>query len=554
MQSHFSPFRPEWLRVSEAEQPFANQDNGRCSQRDEMATPRPGPRRCGTRSERTRVDAFIDDHEGGGPEQLSDGHARLVARQLADPPMSSFCSGWSVRLRDNGLVSTGGATRAGTGLSRLFADDYSSTGQRAWLEGARGVGADFWEDDFRGQLRFDSLLARTLVIPDSHVFDGSYFLRTTPQALVDQLGRAGLGHRAVGALEIRGRETSLEASLAGFLRRPGKPTLNAFVFKSLDASLRHRLAAELKKTSEPELDRALQVARDVPAGVAGLLKACLGRIDPALDAEAIIAPLEEGWRRWLHDGHLVEVKKWPTFRSFDIKSEITKEGSIDRNMRTELGRETMEAVRLTMDGSEHRSDISEVLAQARGALPSEDEGVLNDLDLIDAWYSRLRYRALAARHGCTCSLTDRPWLPAVGPAQALFREALRRDEPTAVPLPEGVLTALGDLEEAQFVEFVRRHRRDLVRWWETKEVDDLHRVADGLADLGLQRDRPSVGLVQTLPAAGSAAGAALGGLGGPVGGLIGSASKAALERRRSDSERLRLRVLEAIEDRVSGTR
>src|ERR1700760_4868257 len=126
---------------------------------------------------------------------------------------------------------------------RFFADDYSSSGQEAWSNAERGTDVAYWKDDYRGQLRFDSLLSRTLVIPDSHIFDGPYFLTTGPALLESALGRSGLGEHSTPALEVRGRESTLEGSLAAMLRRPGQPNLNAFVFKSVDPALRYPLAA-----------------------------------------------------------------------------------------------------------------------------------------------------------------------------------------------------------------------------------------------------------------------------------------------------------------------
>jgi hypothetical protein len=437
---------------------------------------------------------------------------------------------------------------------RLFADDYSSTGQRAWLEGDRGTGPDFWQDDYRGQLRFDSLLARTLVIPDSHVFDGVFFLESGPRELNAMLGRSGLGNHKAPALEIRGREETLSDSLATFLRRPEHATLNAFVFKTIDSTIRHELAAELKRTPAVELDRALANAKDVPAGVAAVLESCLRRLDPAIDAKATVLPLKSGWRRWLREADEVDVKKWPLFKDFDLEAQAPHERSIEANMRTAVGRAALGEVLATIaHGSGHRSDVSELLAAGRAG-SAGDDGVLSDLELIDVWYSRLRYRALASRHDCVCALADRPWLPAVGPGHALLREALRLDDPTHVPLPKDVLTALGDLHPRQFEEFVHRHRRVIVRWWNTREVDSLHALADALAGFARERKRVGLGLAQTLPPAGAAIGTLAAGAGGPIGGLIGTGGKVALERRRTDTERVRIRVQEAIEDRLAQRR
>lgn len=177
--------------------------------------------------------------------------------------------------------------------------------------------------------------------------------------------------------------------------------------------------------------------------------------------------------------------------------------------------------------------------------------MLTDLEIIDLWYSRLRYRALATRHDCHSALADRPWLPAVGPGQALLREALALDRPSQVSLPDDVLTALGDLEPGQFEKFVHQHRRTIVGLWETHHLDDLKSLADALAGFARERPRPGLGLAQTLPAAGVTAGTIMGAAGGaPIGGLIGTVGKTVLDRGKTDAERVRMRVQEAMTNRV----
>jgi hypothetical protein len=145
------------------------------------------------------------------------------------------------------------------GVQRLFADDYSSTGQLAWRTGRRGTGGSSWRYDYLGQLRFDSLVVPTLVIPDSHVFDGPFFLGTTPAALRSQLGHwDGTPNGGMLRFEVRGRESTLDASLAELLRRPDSETLNLFVFKSIDdETARSGLAAQLGRTQATELDGEL---------------------------------------------------------------------------------------------------------------------------------------------------------------------------------------------------------------------------------------------------------------------------------------------------------
>jgi hypothetical protein len=448
------------------------------------------------------------------------------------------------------------------GIQRLFADDYSSSGQTAWKEGHRGLGSTFWDQDFLGQLRFDTLVARTLVIPDSHVLDGPYFLRCSPRALAVQLGRQSEdGETPILPFEVRGRGTGLGDTLATLLLRKGRDTLNPFVFKTLeDDALRPMLAAELGRTPVRELELALTRSGDVARAVAVVLRAALLRIDPAVDVDALVGPVEEGWRRWLAEERYVPVMTWPIHRVFDVASGLATEPLVREKLTTDLGREALNAVRrVVAAGSEHRADVSALLAQPRvSAAEAGDGAALTDLDLVDAWYSRGRYRALARRHNCACVLADPLALPPLSVGQELLREMMGRADARLqrVALPDGVLRRLADMDSDDFRRMVHRHRRALQRWWTGGETEGLKSVAAALGDVEITGGRPRLGVAQLLPAfvapaVGFGLGRATGdpGLGTFLGAEVGALFTASSATQPTEAERVQARILEAVIDR-----
>jgi hypothetical protein len=447
-------------------------------------------------------------------------------------------------------------------VQRLFADDYSSSGQVAWKEGRRGSDPDDWGDDLLGLLRFDALVAATLVIPDSHLFDGPFFLARSPKELAEALGQPG--REQVGLprpLEIRGRGEGLADTLATLLVREGSETLNAFVFKTIaDEQLRSVLAEELGNTPRVVLERALSREDDVAAAVASVLRDAIHRVDPGVDGTHLVGPIEDGWRRWLAEERWVSVETWPIHRSFDIAKSLELDPPVSKRLKTQIGRDALrEVLAVVARGSGHRADVSKVLAEPRAtATTAGDEAALLDFDAIDNWYSRGRYRALAWRHGCSCALADPPGLPALSVAQYLLRE-IRRGDATSVSrvaLPEAVLRRLADMESADYQHLVFAQRRELRRWWKDGETDGLKAVAGALGEFDPTTKRKRIGVAQLLPfvppALGYGVGRALGDAtaGATLGGEAGVAVSLAMVARRTNDEKVQSRIVEAFVDRT----
>ena len=151
------------------------------------------------------------------------------------------------------------------GNERRFSDVYSAAGQRE----RRGNG---WADeDFFLHLRIDALLAHTIVVPDTYVLDGAYLTGTSPQELLDGLGR-GVARREL-PLEVRARRSSLSESLRQFLVRSDSDALNPFPFNAIEsAPARHALAATLGTRTSDDLDAAIRREGSVVGGMIGLLR------------------------------------------------------------------------------------------------------------------------------------------------------------------------------------------------------------------------------------------------------------------------------------------
>ncbi len=431
---------------------------------------------------------------------------------------------------------------------RLFAADYSTTGQQRW----RSPDNPFWADDYRGLLRFDSLTSEKLVVPDSHVFDGPFFPAQDPHALLDALKCDGFEGPARLPLEIRARRSTLAESLADLLRRADSDRLNGFIFKTIeDETLRRDLAWQLRLTPASVLDAALDRTGDPAEAVSCVLMECLRRLDVPERADDVIEPLWEAWAKWLEVDSLPGlVVPWGEQR-FRLADALSVDPIPEGRLSTHVGGQAQHAAEQRVrHGSSYRGDVFSDLASLRMRVADPDE--LAEVELVERWYSRGRYRAIAWQHRATCVQPAAPWR-AVTALQALWEEALGRSTSDRAEIPSDVVTTLGELTGEQYAELVYTHRRDLQNWWREGDRAALLRIADALAALvpitpsRTKRIGVSEIIGEAGPAGGVVAGAAVGGVvGAAVGGAIGMLAKIGAAAVKTPTERdlVRNRIVE----------
>lgn len=430
---------------------------------------------------------------------------------------------------------------------RVFADDYSSTGQRAWRDGERGptlpglasdsaVGGALWRRNYRGQLRFDSLVSRRLVVPDSHVLDGAFFLETPPETLRDELGQPRADGRASAGdlpLVVRMRATTFEATLRRFLVAEGSETLNGFTFKSIpDVRAQDALAEQLAITPTEVLEERLARDERSALAVGGLLRDALKKQGFEADVDEFIGPLEQGWSYWIEQQELIPSETYETDRDFH-PAEALRFEPLDpkaEGLREPAAAAYDEIVELLMAGTRNRSAVTRVLREYRAQ--TSDPLTLEQLHKLDQWYSRARYRAIAHQHRASyVQLWGDP--EPFGPLQRLFESRVRAASEVAadrIELPEDCLTGLADLPNAEWAAFLERHIREVHRWWATGDQSALRVVMAGLVDALVPERKSSRLFGLAIPDA--AVASALAGTGatvataiaaGPLVALIGSA-------------------------------
>lgn len=354
-----------------------------------------------------------------------------------------------------------------SGNDRLFCDTYSATSQREVLsDGESSI------DDFTALLRLDVLAARTIVIPDVHVFDGWYFQRRSPEQVTTDIGR---GVRdPVLPLEIRARSSRLEEALVTLLRLPDADHLTDFVFNTIsDPAARDALAEELWRTPAALLDRSLRGADRASQGVARLVRDVLRGLG---FAEELVDPLEQGWDRWIA-APTVSVRRWDA--PFDLADAVRRDPIAPSDLFTDRGKHTLRRIRssgMRGEPSSRRARVSTILRDARKSRLNAEEAL--DLVTAEHWYTQARHRAIALQHHCSHTRTEPMQMRPVSPLRKLVATI---DEGTAdlvqaearIDLPDDFLSRLAILDGEDFRKATHLTERHLEAWWRTGDIHAL---------------------------------------------------------------------------------
>lgn len=395
---------------------------------------------------------------------------------------------------------------------RMLSESYSASSQSDLQ------GRPFSRETFLGSLRLDTLVARTVVLPDTHLFDGSMFLSCVPVSLIANLGGSDLRP----AIEIQTRASSLDESLRQFFIRPSSDYLNPFpLYFISDADTRTWLSSELGCTSAVELTRRIHQAGSVTAGIADLLRELLHQRGGVV---AQIDELESGWNRWIDAVRkgVIATRQWD--RSLRIGDAIALD-PIDAE--AELG--SKEATTLLRNienmvgqGSSYRSDVINLMNAALiDATPAGGAEIAG----LEAWYRQARHRAMATQHGAFLSRTlgaDRIF-GGYARAEALAN-VLGDRTPYGLEFAEVDLhSILAEFPDDAYRSLVRKTWPRWHRWWESGRRNDLQAAFESTLEQTGDGGLPGRNGLTMMFA--SAVGGAIGSqLGGPLGAAAGSAA------------------------------
>ncbi len=276
--------------------------------------------------------------------------------------------------------------------------DFDSMAQARAFEqtgAADPIKVPVWRE-YVGYFRLASLLSRQILLTDSQVLDGAFFLEAGPAGCAGMLGELQDVRWPRLPITVLARRPTLRASLAemfSFATQPAnerRPPLLSALAATDPLDLRTELG-RLPAIAPDEL----APGEDVVAGVIALLKR-------ANTHPQDLARLAQGWRAWIaaEAGHLMTVQQWPAHeRSFAEEFEPGWE-----LIRTEIQSAHARAFldRLIRQSPEERREFAErarFLQQLVDALPGTHVRALEgDARRFLDRYNAMYYRTLAARH------------------------------------------------------------------------------------------------------------------------------------------------------------
>jgi hypothetical protein len=374
------------------------------------------------------------------------------------------------------------------GTDRLLADIYGATFQRLVAPDGQ------LSDSYVSQLRFDSLFARKVVIPDAHILDGPFFLSVSPATLAEAIGR-GQRERHL-PLEIRCRSplpagSRIADSLRNLLFRADSKFLNTYAFNAIDdPQTRVALASELGRIPADRLHARLDHSEpeDVPTELAKFLMAIAGP-----DAEQDLIRMAAGWSAWVTAEKSGAIHTVPWDRDFDLPGALRAEPFDHTVLHTDAGREVLTAIEAVLARSRHRSDLTMIFEEARrnfgwrtDADTDPNDLEAKDLRDIDRWYSRARYLAAARQHDADISYV---FDPVAAPQNNAERRALqieRGSAATDVVLADELLPGLALMADEEFGRFTQMHRATLATIWHGGTPRDVRKLVQ---ELGAWLDR-----------------------------------------------------------------
>jgi hypothetical protein len=368
------------------------------------------------------------------------------------------------------------------GTPRLVVGAYSASNQRRVSD----TDGAFFVDSLVAQLRIDSLIAETLVVPDTYLFDGRFFAAVEPNDLTSRVGR-GVSEKHL-PIEVRTRgESSERRRLPNALRlllvRSGADTLNGFPFNSIaDPGSRMQLASELAATPAIVLERHFgsHEDRDIPRLLADFLKQ---RADPSVheDLDRLLA----GWERWIEAEQRGALQTVPWGRTFDIAQALRDRPLPPRLLRTAVGVSAHAHIAGGMlSRSKHRSDIAQYLRRVRDdyglnrSAERSDERM--DIDTLDAWYSVGRHVAVARQHDADVASSVEPGQLMTGYLDVAIDQLGAEQGVPDIVTPGEVLEGLAAMSPDDFGRFTYESREKLRAVWRNGSIEDVRRLLDDL--------------------------------------------------------------------------
>lgn len=342
---------------------------------------------------------------------------------------------------------------------RLFSDYYDSVQQRQlrWEEPPE---SDYENPKvaYQARLRFDILLSRRLVLTDTQLLDGLFFLNSDPQELWSSVARA---HGQAPPIEVQARVLDLEESLVRFVSQPNNSNLRGFSFSAIQNP---EARSEVKNILQMTSSEYIKSWHDIPpllrsAGVS------LENVDM----------LESGWARWIEAQKNGLVKLTTSAGPFRVDEALGDPAVLDKRLRDDDAREIAKWV------YEHRGDRSLVDVTLSDLISHSIEEGLADLYIVENWFHQAYNRTIAWTYGCThYESVYNQFRRGAAIRPRVDRVLVKSDSDievgvadVALELPREFLIGIGRMPNDLFKDLFSRNQGLFERWWVNGDIEAL---------------------------------------------------------------------------------
>lgn len=351
--------------------------------------------------------------------------------------------------------------------SRIFSDFYDSIFQRQYHR--IKVHDDLISYRYLGKLRLDAILSQTIVLLDTQILDGCFFLdeRNSPEILLAELWR---GKTLGFPLEIRARNQSIGQSIVQFLKNPQTGLIKEFSFSGIhDPAQRDEVTRNFQKTAPDNIKEwrdIIRLFRDF--GV----------------SKDNVEEYEAAWSKWieLHENGKIPVREWEINRGFPINEYAGSQKDFLHGIEDEEVKKEGQWIFSNLDGK--RSIIDLKFNQYKQIW---DGGRIRELRILEAKYHRCYDQAAAWQHNCglfESTISNLIELINVGDDRSLS-ELEKLDQNSNLDnfiliddIDPYFLFKLGTMEAATFAEICWQYSYQIGNWWHHQQTASLEKVLD----------------------------------------------------------------------------
>lgn len=383
--------------------------------------------------------------------------------------------------------------------NKFFSDFYDSVHQRTYPN--RIAADNNYKNLYAGRLRLDTLLSESLVIVDTQLLDGEFFLDHGPSSLSNLIARKD---REPMPLIIKSRLPKLEDALLRFYKKPNEDNLQGFAPSVIrNDELRINITQSLQKTK------------------ADKIRTCWDILPIFLDAGVAqdeVERIKTGWTHWIEaQGHnLFIVEQWKG--TWDLDSALDKNW-LNRCVTSQEGCALVETI---WNFRLYRSDNEKKILTFRQE--AQSEATLGEADQIEIWFNRAYNLTIANQHECDAFES----IHTLSSSRSGCSVDMESPEVT-LDLPEHFLRSLGSMSTEDFHKHFTKNHCDpnyFEQWWKEGKEDDLRRAIEPLAAAAVidSRGKEENNLRKfigpfTVEEAGRAIGGHLGGVASPYVGI-----------------------------------